>query len=1187
MKTIPFTAINQLKFLSRMLLCVLVISGITACGGGGGGGGGGEGEYSLTGYSGVDPTDTENPYDLYTTFPWWVNFTFQVKNPDCEGVSGLSAGDFRVTEDGTELTPANTEMNVRQRHNLPSDYTYTFDTVLLLDNTPSQTGNLDLIKEAAQAVIDSLDEKRQQRVAIVAFDDNGDPFVKQEFTDDLSELNQCLITGEASEQNPDALQLATGTTDLYGAVIQGLSLWDDDTSPTGKDFRQGALVAVTDGKDTSNLNTLKDALLKRGRKPVYTVAVDSENIAENILADLEKLGSTGGFFPVAEPAREADEGYDKKENLSETLQEIQNRLLCFADGFYWLRYKSPSTSEDDNLNHTVNVSIIDNKNEGEGTELHGKFSSAEFFTGQEGVYLDASSSDPDGLDEISITVEPGQKDVTKDLKAVTIAEDKESASQFEWTSSDESVFTVASSGSSNSTGIITAKSGGQATLTVKDTATNQQTDVTVKIVINMESYEIIKRSTDSTAPWFADAAFQVRLKEDGDAINNQWTWVRDLIREDFSVYENGQLVNPEDAEINIRKRDAMPTDFTYTLKTVLLIDNTPSVGSSNLAYMKDAAKAYVENAFKIDPMLDADDEPQQEIAVWTFTEAGDPTVWQEFSTDPQELTDAIDRIRTGSGVTSFYAAMSDALNSWQSDYNIWQPANNNLQQGVLVALTDGYDSRAPGPSKDLVISERGQKQVITIGVGDDLISRVNVDELKEISNAGFYSVPDPGEETVIGKTKDGKNITQNALNFTLAMAHFQIVDYANSFYWLEYKSGVDPALDCSVRDTMKITIKNNANTSASGFLQGKFKSCEFVRLIPGKIYINPTAANPEGITITDTVELQITTLSGTDEIIGGDPSYDIQAITHQPADTPNYTWDVVEGNNIVVDVHENRYANYRATVRVNPDDRAEGPARVEINDTANNNPNPTQLKFFVNKVEISPIAYYPFNGNADDKSGNAYHGEVQGATLTADRFGNSNSAYQFDGNDDYIALNMFYGPDDGTSSWAGETIDETTVCAWVKSSSKNEQFIASFDRSDYWRLALKDTPAYGHNLGWDTAINQGEYDLFGTSGDYTDGKWHYICATYSSGVDGDNKKIYVDGEEVASTRANDAKPLGSGAVRYGFIGVGSEASKFDGAKMVPGSQWWNTLFKGTIDDVMIFHEELSSEEIRSLSQISQ
>ena len=43
------------------------------------------------------------------------------------------------------------------------------------------------------------------------------------------------------------------------------------------------------------------------------------------------------------------------------------------------------------------------------------------------------------------------------------------------------------------------------------------------------------------------------------------------------------------------------------------------------------------------------------------------------------------------------------------------------------------------------------------------------------------------------------------------------------------------------------------------------------------------------------------------------------------------------------------------------------------------------------------VGWWPFNGNANDESGNGNNGVVNGATLTADRFGNVNSSYEFDG----------------------------------------------------------------------------------------------------------------------------------------------------------------------------------------------
>jgi hypothetical protein len=53
------------------------------------------------------------------------------------------------------------------------------------------------------------------------------------------------------------------------------------------------------------------------------------------------------------------------------------------------------------------------------------------------------------------------------------------------------------------------------------------------------------------------------------------------------------------------------------------------------------------------------------------------------------------------------------------------------------------------------------------------------------------------------------------------------------------------------------------------------------------------------------------------------------------------------------------------------------------------------------------VGWWPFNGNANDESGNGNHGVVNGATLTSDRNGNANSAYNFDGNSNFIeVLNM-------------------------------------------------------------------------------------------------------------------------------------------------------------------------------------
>ena len=99
------------------------------------------------------------------------------------------------------------------------------------------------------------------------------------------------------------------------------------------------------------------------------------------------------------------------------------------------------------------------------------------------------------------------------------------------------------------------------------------------------------------------------------------------------------------------------------------------------------------------------------------------------------------------------------------------------------------------------------------------------------------------------------------------------------------------------------------------------------------------------------------------------------------------------------------------------------------------------LSASLNASTDSIIGFYPFNNNANDESGNNNNGTVFGATLVNDRFGNSNSAYLFDGTDDYIEL-----PDlDATTD---DSNDEFTISAWIKTSStSNYDGIVNFSNN--------------------------------------------------------------------------------------------------------------------------------------------
>ena len=76
------------------------------------------------------------------------------------------------------------------------------------------------------------------------------------------------------------------------------------------------------------------------------------------------------------------------------------------------------------------------------------------------------------------------------------------------------------------------------------------------------------------------------------------------------------------------------------------------------------------------------------------------------------------------------------------------------------------------------------------------------------------------------------------------------------------------------------------------------------------------------------------------------------------------------------------------------------------------------------------VGWWPFNGNANDESGNGNDGTVNAATLTTDRFGIANKAYNFDGIDDYVNCGIISNAPNGTA--------DRTIQVWVMDTSVND-----------------------------------------------------------------------------------------------------------------------------------------------------
>lgn len=88
------------------------------------------------------------------------------------------------------------------------------------------------------------------------------------------------------------------------------------------------------------------------------------------------------------------------------------------------------------------------------------------------------------------------------------------------------------------------------------------------------------------------------------------------------------------------------------------------------------------------------------------------------------------------------------------------------------------------------------------------------------------------------------------------------------------------------------------------------------------------------------------------------------------------------------------------------------------------------------------VAWYPFNGNANDLSGNNLNGTVTSAILVKDRFGNANSAY------DFTVGSITIG-----NSTKFDFTDSMTINVWYKNSytgsPRNLTFIAKHQSASY------------------------------------------------------------------------------------------------------------------------------------------
>lgn len=193
------------------------------------------------------------------------------------------------------------------------------------------------------------------------------------------------------------------------------------------------------------------------------------------------------------------------------------------------------------------------------------------------------------------------------------------------------------------------------------------------------------------------------------------------------------------------------------------------------------------------------------------------------------------------------------------------------------------------------------------------------------------------------------------------------------------------------------------------------------------------------------------------------------------------------------------------------------------------------------------VANYSFSGDANDYSGNGYDATVNGATLTTDRFGNSNSAYEFDGTNDYIDTQTSFDFEERTvSMWA--MVYDTTSPRRVL-----EQDASSLNYGSF-AAVFKDGYLYTNAGGEGGNIVYTAPDL---------NAWYHIVLVRNA----TQTKVYVN-----SNLVHTGTPSGNGSSIDPNIEmvIGTNRSKN------------GNFFSGKIDDILVYNCELSQTEIDSL-----
>jgi hypothetical protein len=216
------------------------------------------------------------------------------------------------------------------------------------------------------------------------------------------------------------------------------------------------------------------------------------------------------------------------------------------------------------------------------------------------------------------------------------------------------------------------------------------------------------------------------------------------------------------------------------------------------------------------------------------------------------------------------------------------------------------------------------------------------------------------------------------------------------------------------------------------------------------------------------------------------------------------------------------------------------------------------------------VGFWPFNGNANDESGNGNHGIPQnGTVLSNDRFNNSNKSYSFDGVNDYMSTPIIQS---NINSYSVSIWFKTTdSVGWMFQGSRNCNSSIGNRLVIYLSKLLYGADASGYN------------DAVVTNSSFNDNQWHNVVGVWngfgSSIISEFQFSIYVDGVFVNQTAQTSVGNGGIGGHRS--IPINGTSTCSFGKESCNSSTFY---YSGLLDDIGIWNRALTQQEIIKLYQ---